>query len=211
MIASPTMMTWSVVPDSQAAATLSSADDAALIDRFLRTEDEEIFEILVRRYQEKVFRLAASILGRGAESEAEDATQEVFIVLLRQLKTFRRECAFSTWLYRVARNQIIEYRRRVPHRASHVDDDVLRAMPDGGALTDPQRVATTGQNRARIMSHVDRLAEPQRVVVHLHYWQGQSIAEIAELLDLKLSTVKSHLCRARQRLAMALREDGCDE
>lgn len=206
-----TMMTWSAVPEPRVAATLSSADDAALIDRFLRTDDEEIFEILIRRYQEKVFRLAVSILGRGAESEAEDATQEVFVVLLRQLKTFRRECAFSTWLYRVARNQIIEYRRRVSRRASHVDADVLRTMPDGGALADPQRVAATGQERERIMYHVDRLSEPQRVVVYLHYWQGQSIAEIAELLDLKLSTVKSHLCRARQRLAIALREEGCNE
>ncbi len=206
-----TMMTWSVVPEPHAAATLSSADDTVLIDRFLRTDDEEIFEILIRRYQEKVFRLAVSILGRGAESEAEDATQEVFVVLLRQLKTFRRECAFSTWLYRVARNQIIEYRRRVSRRASHVDADVLRTMPDGGALADPQRVAATGQKRERIMYHVDRLSEPQRVVVYLHYWQGQSTAEIAELLDLKLSTVKSHLCRARQRLAIALREEGCNE
>ncbi len=206
-----TMMTWSAVPEPRVAATLSSSDDAALIDRFLRTDDEEIFEILIRRYQEKVFRLAVSILGRGAESEAEDATQEVFVVLLRQLKTFRRECAFSTWLYRVARNQIIEYRRRVSRRASHVDADVLRTMPDGGALADPQRVAATGQKRERIMYHVDRLSEPQRVVVYLHYWQGQSIAEIAELLDLKLSTVKSHLCRARQRLAIALREEGCNE
>ncbi len=206
-----TMMTWPVVPESHADATLSSADDMVLIDRFLRTDDEEIFELLVRRYQEKVFRLAVSILGRGAESEAEDATQEVFVVLLRRLKTFRRESAFSTWLYRVARNQIIEYRRRAPHRASHVDADVLRTMPDGGALTDPQRVATTGQKRARIMSHVDRLGEPQRVVVYLHYWQGQSLAEIAELLDLKLTTVKSHLFRARQRLSIVLREDRSDE
>ncbi len=202
------MMTWPGVSDSQTAASLTSADDADLIDQFLRTDDEEIFEILVRRYQEKVFRLAASILGRGAESEAEDATQEVFVVLLRQLKTFRRESAFSTWLYRVARNQIIAYRRRLPHRASHVDADVPRTLPDGGVLTDPQRVATTGQNQARIMGHVDRLGEPQRVVVYLHYWQGQSVAEIAALLDLKPSTVKSHLFRARQRLAIALREGG---
>jgi RNA polymerase sigma-70 factor (ECF subfamily) len=205
------MMTWSAVPDPQIAATLSSADDVSLIDRFLRTDGEEIFEILVRRYQEKVFRLAISILGHGAESEAEDATQEVFVVLLRRLRTFRRECAFSTWLYRVARNQIIQYRRRALHRSSHVDSDVLRTMPDEGALNDPQRVATSGQQRARIMHHIDRLTEPRRVVVYLHYWQGQSIAEIAELLDLKPSTVKSHLSRARQRLAIAIREDGCDE
>jgi RNA polymerase sigma-70 factor (ECF subfamily) len=207
----PAIATWSVLSGPDAAATLSSADDAALIDRFLRTDDEDVFEILVRRYQEKVFRLAASILGRGAESDAEDATQEVFVVLLRRLKTFRRECAFSTWLYRLARNQIVDYRRRAHQRPSHDTDDVLQRMPDDGALADPQRVVTTGQERARLMHHVDRLSEPQRVVVYLHYWPGQSVTEISELLDLRPSTVKSHLWRARQKLAIALREDRCDE
>ena len=211
MIAHATMMTWSVDSGPHSAATLSSADDAALIDQYLRTNDEEIFEILVRRYQEKVFRLSASILGRGVEGEAEDATQEVFVVLLRRLKTFRGECAFSTWLYRVARNQIIDYRRRALRRPSHVSDDVLQKMPDSDLLTDPQGVVTAGQRRARLMSHVDRLTEPQRVVVNLHYWQEQSVAEIAELLDLKPGTVKSHLLRARQSLAIALREDGCHD
>jgi RNA polymerase sigma-70 factor (ECF subfamily) len=205
------MMTWLAIPGSHATATFSSADDATLIDQFLRTGDEQVFEILIRRYQDKVFRLAASILARGAQSEAEDATQEVFVILLRQLKTFRRECAFSTWLYRVARNQIIDYRRRALQRPSHVSDVVLRGMPDNGVLADPQKVVTGGQERAWLMRHVDRLSGPQRVVVYLHYWQGQSIAEISELLELRVSTVKSHLSRARQRLAVLLQEDGCDE
>ncbi len=211
MTPSPDILTWSVVSGPDGAVALTSADDAALIDRFLRADDEEVFEILVRRYQEKVFRLAVSILGRGAESEAEDATQEVFVVLLRQLKTFRRECAFSTWLYRLARNQIVDYRRRARQRPAHVEDDVLREVPDNGALIDPQSALTTGRTRVRLLQHVDRLSEPQRVVVHLHYWQGQSVAEISELLDLKPSTVKSHLCRARQKLAVALRKDGSHE
>ena len=210
MTATPALMACSAVLGRHAAASLSSADDTALLDRFLRTDEEEVFEILVRRYQEKVFRLAVSILGRGAESEAEDATQEVFVVLLRRLRSFRRECAFSTWLYRLARNQIIDYRRRAPRRRPHVGDDVLRDVPDGGPLADPQRVMAAGQERARLMRLVERLGEPQRVVVHLYYWQEQSVAEISELLEIGASTVRSHLFRARRNLAAALREDGQD-
>ena len=90
MTTSLTMRIPSANSGTSARATPSCVDDATLIDRFLRTDDEEVFGILVRRYQDKVFRLAASILGRGADSEAEDAAQEVFIVVLRKLKTFRR-------------------------------------------------------------------------------------------------------------------------
>jgi RNA polymerase sigma-70 factor (ECF subfamily) len=205
------MMIRSANLGTSAAATPSCVDDATLIDRFLRTDDEEVFEILVRRYQDKVFRLAASILGRGADSEAEDAAQEVFVVVLRKLKTFRRESTFSTWLYRLARNQIIDYRRRAARRPSRVSEAALRTVPDRNVLADPQKVVTTAQKRTRLMRHVDRLGEPQRAVVHLHYWQGQSVAEISDLLGLRPGTVKSHLYRARQRLALSLREDGCDE
>ena len=198
-------------PRHQAEAALSRAEDAALIARFLLTDDEDTFEILVRRYRDKVFRLAISILGRGAQSEAEDATQEVFVVVLRQLKSFRRQCAFSTWLYRVARNQIIDYGRRSSRHPVGLADDALRGLPDDGPLADPRNAVAASRRRARLLRHIDRLSEPQRAVVHLHYWQGESIAEISELLGLGSNTVKSHLCRARRKLAIALREDGCDE
>ena len=211
MTASSTMMMPSAIPKINAAATPSDVDDATLIGQFLRTGDEELFEILVRRYQDKVFRLAASILGRGAESEAEDAAQEVFVVVLRRLKTFRRQSAFSTWLYRVARNQIIDYRRRACQRSSEASDHALLAVPAGNVLADHLEVVTAAERQARLLEHVGQLSEPQRVVVHLHYWQGQSVAEISELLGLRLGTVMSHLFRARQRLALLLREDGFDE
>lgn len=211
MTLTPGMVTRSAARASGAAVAPSCLDDATLVERFLRTDDDEVFEVLVRRYQDKVFRLAASIMGYGADREAEDAAQEVFVVVLRQLGTFRRESAFSTWLYRVARNRIIDYRRRAAQRPSEVGDDALRTVPDGDVLADPQEVATTGETRARLMRHVERLSEPQRAVVYLHYWQGESVSEISELLGVPLGTVKSHLHRARERLSFLLREDGCDE
>lgn len=211
MTSSLTITIRSTNAGTSAPATPSCVDDATLIDRFLRSDDEEVFEILVRRYQEKVFRLAASILGRGAESDAEDVTQEVFVVVFQKLRTFRRESAFSTWLYRVARNQILDYRRRAAQRPSMAGEAALRTVPHGNVLADPREVIATARRRTLLMHHVDRLSEPQRVVVHLHYWQGQSVAEISDLLGLSPGTVKSHLYRARKRLALFLREDGRDE
>jgi RNA polymerase sigma-70 factor (ECF subfamily) len=202
------MMVWTVFsrPRSWAAADCTTDDDVTLIDRFLRADDEDSFDILVRRYREKVFRLAASILGRGAQTEAEDATQEVFIVVFRQLKTFRRDSKFSTWLYGVARNQIIDYQRRSSRRRSGVSADVLESIPDEGARANPQKMVSAAQTRDRLLHHVDRLSEIQRLVVHLYYWQEQSVSEISELLGLGSNTIKSHLRRARRRLAIALQE-----
>ena len=211
MTALSAMATWTGSPGPRAAAPLSRADDTVLIDRFLRTDDEDTFELLVRRYRDKVFGLAVSMLGYGAESEAEDATQEVFVVVLRQLKTFRRESAFSTWLYRVARNRIIEYRRRAARRPTDVADGILHGIPDRGVLGNPQRAIETACRRSRLLREIDCLSEPQRVAVYLHYWRGESIAEISELLGLAPNTIKSHLCRARRRLARALREEADDE
>ena len=211
MTSSFTLSGSSFAWESGGAVKPTAADDAALVDRFLRIEDEEALEMLVRRYQDKIVRLAASILGRRAEGEAEDAAQEVFIVVLRKLKTFRGESAFSTWLYRVARNQIVDYRRRARQRTSDLSEPVLRTILDTGALADPQGVVAAAEKRAWLMDHVDRLREPQRVVVHLHYWQGQSVGEISELLGLRPSTVKSHLFRARQGLAAAIRGDGRED
>lgn len=200
-------MTRGVIPEAGVAARLSCVDDLTLIDQFLRNDEEELFEILVRRYQEQVVRLAAAVLGPEAVSDAEDAAQEVFVVVLRRLKTFRRESAFSTWLYRVARNHIIDYRRRIVHRPVPISDNALQAVPDSNVSADPYKVLKAAQRRARILRCVNRLNEPQRVVVNLYYWQGQTVAEISELLGLRPGTVRSHLCRARQMLALFLREN----
>ena len=79
MTSSSTLTIWTVLsrPRPRIATQCVADDDIALIDRFLRTGDGDFFDILVQRYREKVFKLAASILGRGAQTEAEDATQEV--------------------------------------------------------------------------------------------------------------------------------------
>ena len=203
-------LTMSGIAGHRTGQTSSSTDDLAIVEQFLSSNDADKFEILVRRYQGKVFKLAASILGGSAMNDAEDATQEVFIVVYRNLQSFRGESAFSTWLYRVARNQIIAYGRRMAHRALFVDADVLQTQADDAAHTDPLSVTTADQTRVRLKGMVDQLAELQRTIVYLYYWHGETIAEIAVLMELKDGTVKSILYRARQKLGQVLQEKGCD-
>lgn len=185
--------------DTEAA---SRADDAALVRELQRTGDDELFRILVRRHKHRVFRVAVAVLGPGREAEAEDLTQEAFLLAFRKLDSFRGDAAFSTWLVHVTRNLAIDRRRHADLRRPHVSEDELARLPAVSAS--PEAAAAASEERERLLRQVEQLPEPQRTAVYLHYWLGSSVAEMAELLELKPETVKSHLYRARRRLAEAL-------
>lgn len=195
------LMSWAAVSARETSMIPRTSDDATLVRELVRTGDEDLFAELVSRHKERVFRLAASILGPGHEAEAEDLTQEVFLLVYRKLASFRQECAFSTWLYRMTRNAAIDRRRRARFRYHHVDEAVLRSVQTDDVRCDPEHRASTRERRQQVLGHIDQLPEPQRSVVYLHYWLGTPIAEIAGLLELNSETVKSHLFRARRRLA----------
>jgi RNA polymerase sigma-70 factor (ECF subfamily) len=182
----------------------SRADDASLVRELQRTGDDELFRILVQRHKRRVFRVAAAVLGPGREAEAEDLTQEAFLLAFRKLGSFRGDSAFSTWLLRVTRNLAIDRRRRADLRKPHVSEDELAKLPAVGAGANPEEAAAAGEQRERLLRQLALLPEPQRTAVYLHYWLESPVAEMAELLELKPETVKSHLHRARQRLAGAL-------
>jgi RNA polymerase sigma-70 factor (ECF subfamily) len=204
-------LTWSAAPEARASGVSSPVTDRELIRRFLNTGDDEQFEILVQRHRARVFHLAASILGPGAESEAEDLTQDLFVLVYRKLAAFRGDCAFATWIYRLTRNLAIDRMRRAGFSGRRVDAEVLERLPDMGERSDPQRAVAAGQRQTWILRNVHGLGEPERSVVFLHYWMDRSTAEIAELLEMKPGTVKSHLHRARHKLARMLCEKTRDE
>lgn len=160
---------------------------------------DDQFAVLVRRYKDRVVRLAASILGPAHTCEAEDLAQEVFILVYRKYDSFRHDSNFATWLYRVTRNRALDRRRLARYRRPHVGEEGLDALPAPGV--DPERRTVVKERRAAVLRHLEHLPETQRMVVHLHYWTGFGIKEIASLLEMKVDTVKSHLFRARKRLA----------
>jgi RNA polymerase sigma-70 factor (ECF subfamily) len=185
---------------------LRSLSDSELVEQFQRNRDVDVFEVLVRRHQDKVYSLASSILGRRSGSEAEDATQEAFIAAYRQLHKFRGEAAFSTWLYSVARNQVAGFRRRTAHRVVSGSEDELLALQDTDAKADPLSTVTDDDTCQQLLHVVDKLPESQKTIVHLFYWRDQSINDISALLNMEANTIKSHLRRARINLAEILRE-----
>lgn len=184
-------------------------DDAQIIDGFLRTGDDDLFGILVQRYKDRVFRLAVSIIGPAAEHEAEDLVQEIFVIVYRKLGTFRGECSFSTWLYRLARNRAIDWRRRQTFPVAGTNGEVVSSVETRCAVN-PHEETEASLRMSAILAHVDSLGEPRRTVVFLHYWMGCGVNEISGLIEIPVGTVKSHLFRARRDLARRLGGEASD-
>jgi RNA polymerase sigma-70 factor (ECF subfamily) len=189
------------------ASTPANLDDADLVREIVRTDDDDLFAILVRRHKLGVFRIVLAVLGPAAETEAEELSQEAFVQVFQKLASFRHECAFSTWLFKIARNLAIDRRRSARWRAPHLDDEVLQSVRDDCLDANPEERTAAQERRHLLISSLDQLSEKQRMVVLLFYWLDCSVAEIERLTDLNQQTIKSHLHRARQRLASTLAKE----
>ena len=152
------------------------------------------FRQLVEEYQHRVFRLVASVLGPYSDAEAEDVTQEVFLLVHTKAGTFRREMQFGTWLYAIARNRALDRRRKARFRLPHLPVDGLQMAVRGD---NPDR-------RLLIAQCMEALPEMYRTLLYLYYWQGASMEEISEYTGLVPGTVKSYLARGRQRVEAML-------
>lgn len=180
--------------------------DETLVRSFVATGSNGDFERIVARYSERVFRLAMSVLGPQFAAEAEDVTQDVFVVVYRKVGTFRGRSRFSTWLYRVAYNAAAERRRQARLHGPPLGEEPMASVAATEEQANPVAAAEAGEQQRILRRCVDELDEPYRTVVHLHYWMRCTVSEIASRLDVRPGTVKSYLHRARARLARSLEE-----
>jgi RNA polymerase sigma-70 factor, ECF subfamily len=182
--------------------TLSS--DEIIVERAL-TGDADAFGELVRRWERRIFALTYGMLGR--EEDARDATQETFLAAFRNLRGFRGEAKVSSWLHRIAVNQCISRQRRSKVRSEsaledeHVNNASSFATP---ASYSPAHVVEGRQETAAVRSAVNSLPLELRQVVVMKEFEELTFREIADALDLPLSTVKSRLYTALKQLQMRL-------
>lgn len=163
-----------------------------------RNGDQHAFAVLVERYGDMVVSLCfASTLNTA---DAEELTQDVFLAAWRGLPHFRGDAAFSTWLFRLARNACIDRSRRnaTRPRSVAIDDMTGAASP---AIDDAARL--TAQ---RIMQLAGTLSVPLREAVLLRDLQGLSYEEIAAMQEVPIGTVRSRIATARSSIATALDE-----
>src|ERR671912_2808671 len=183
--------------------TLST--DEVIVERAL-TGDAEAFGEIVRRWERRIFALAFGMLGR--EDDARDATQETFLAAFRNLRGFRGDAKVSSWLHRIAINQCITRQRRARVRAeTGLEEEVESGREQflsTGADASPAHASESRQRAEAVRRAVASLPQELREVVLMKEFEELTFQEIADALQIPLSTVKSRLYTALRQLRLKL-------
>lgn len=172
---------------------LEGESDEDLVRAFVKKDDRDALEVLLRRHESRVYGLAFRLLGNRAD--ALDATQETFINVFRKARTFKGEAAFTTWLHRLTTNACHDLGRkqaRTPEPAAEIEAPSSSSGFEGA------------DSRIAIELALTKLPELQRTVAILRDLRGFSYLEIAEITATPVGTVKSRIARARSTLAAIL-------
>jgi RNA polymerase sigma-70 factor (ECF subfamily) len=163
----------------------------------VRAGEAALFEVLMRRYNQRLFRAARAIL--GDDHEAEDVLQEAWVRAYAHLGGFAGRAAFSTWVTKIAVHEAFARRRQRKRYEPTAPTDLALERPEPAA-NDPERAAAGRELAARIEQAIDALPEELRVVFMLRAVEEMSVADTAQCLDIPEATVKTRLFRARGHL-----------
>ncbi len=182
-------------------------DDQSILEAISRNTDRG-YQHLVEAYADRVFSTCLN-LTRNQE-DAEDVTQEVFTTIYLSLETFEGNSKLSTWIYSIATNKCKEFLRKktrkkrsgyhteIEREDSHfVPMQIIDFQHPGVVLEDKERANI-------LFSAIEQLAENQSIAYTLHKIEGRSYQEVAEMMDVSVSSVESLLFRAKKRLQQLL-------
>jgi RNA polymerase sigma-70 factor (ECF subfamily) len=163
-----------------------------LIDRIV-AGDRNLYAQLVEHHQRFVFTIAFRILKH--RPEAEEAAQDTFIKAFHHLRDFNRLSKFSTWLYRIAFNTAISYKRKHRYQFKNIEETVISIKQEGESNLEKSDKQKYVQQALMKLNEIDRTA------LTLFYWQEFSLEEMAEIMNVESNTLKVRIHRARQRIA----------
>jgi len=178
----------------------AAVSDAQLIARVLVQEDRHAFGELVRRHQSAV-RACLRKLTAGNHALADDLAQETFLLAYRNLRSFRQEAKFSTWLYRIAYNAFLAERRKMRELPLLDDDDADDVATSDDTAAPVARAVALNVDLERAMAV---LSDAERAAIVQCYHNDLSHEEAAFVLGCPVGTVKTHILRAKQKLKARL-------
>jgi len=181
---------------------VSSLAAADLAERHLlgraQQGDEAAFAEIFERYKRRVYRLCLRLT--RVPADAEDLTQDVFLLLFRKISTFRGESAFSTWLHRMVANVAFMHFRKKTHPPVSLDDEGSPSEPLRREVTDHDLRLMGSIDRITLERAIAELPPGYRAVYALYELQGYGHHEIAEIMNWSVGNSKSQLHKARRKL-----------
>ncbi len=187
VVSAPVLEAWGSLPDEQIVEKVVAGQTA-------------LFEVLMRRHNERLYRAARAIV--KDESEAEDVMQQAYVNAYSHLRQFDRRSLFSTWLTRIAIHEALARVRRrdrlMPMDFEH--PSALALARSRAASPDPEKLAFSRELGALMESAIDGLPDGAREVFILRAVEGMSTEEVAVALDVTEAAVKTRLSRARATL-----------
>ena len=184
---------------------MQNSDDFSLIARF-KDGDRFSFEEIVLRYQDKIYNLCWHMLGNA--HDAEDAAQDVFLKAFQALPKFRPEASLYTWLYRIATNTCIDYKKKPIFESLFGDSgEGERLVRDRASdAPSPEKLYQSKQIGETLQESLGKLSSKLRAIIILKEIEDLSYEEIADTLDISMGTVKSRIARAREELQKLMKK-----
>jgi RNA polymerase sigma-70 factor, ECF subfamily len=184
-------------------------NEASLI-RQAQQGDQDAFERLVREYDRSVLRLAMNLL--RSPDEARDVYQEAFLKVFRNLHSFRFDCSFHTWLYRIVTNVCLDHlrRRKVRKEESSVVEtpdgpvDQVTRIAEEGPAANPERQLWNRELSEGILAALEGLTPRERTVFELRHYEGLRLRAIGDILGTTEEAAKNCLFRATQKMRASL-------
>ncbi|MBK6507698.1 MAG: sigma-70 family RNA polymerase sigma factor [Ignavibacteria bacterium] len=191
-----------------AVAGKSKAEDLILIEEALKGKQAS-YERLMKKYYQLIHNLVYRMISR--KEDVEDLTQEAFIKAFNSLHNFDKQFAFSTWLFKIATNNAIDYLRKkklatfsIDKDFDSEDNDMKFEIPDNEYK--PDRLLIDEQMKIVLDQAIESLPDKYRLVIVMRHKQEKEYEEIAQELKIPLGTVKAHIFRGRELLNKYLKD-----
>ncbi|PVW15832.1 RNA polymerase sigma factor [Marixanthomonas spongiae] len=178
--------------------TSKTLTDSEVVNK-VRSGQKELFELLIRRHNQLLFRVVRSYVDK--EKDAEDVMQEAYIKAFQKLHQFRHDAKFSTWLVRIGINEALQRKRRLKTKQTiNIEQTQFINQLENTAAMNPENQMIHAQSKAFIEEAIQALPEKYKIVYMLREVEQFSISEISESLQLSESNVKVRLHRAKKKM-----------
>ena len=176
--------------------TMEQKDESRHIERILNRETH-LFSAFVEAYSNSIYVLIVQIV--GSHEDAEELVQDSFMKAFKALYTYKHECRFQTWLYRIAYNVAISATRKVKQPILFIEETTINNVPDEavGAFIEGNE---TEADITRLMNAIDLLTPDEKALITLFYLEEKSLEEVSQIMKITVSNAKVRLHRTRKKL-----------